>query len=351
MGGPTPPSATTFGTPNTVANIQQGYNFATQGANNYNANNPFGSLNYSETTGPNGVPQYTVSQILNPYQQALFNANQNNQITAANQAGTALGSFNPNNPGLQIGNATTGLTGQAVNQQVQYLQPYFNYQTTQLDAQLRNQGIDPSSPAYKQAMMNLQNNQNNTVTGFVSNIEPQMFQQAQQEYTMPLSVAGQEMQLGAPNTQAESTFATGAQAAPPGYESDVANAQNAIEQQYLAQVQQYAGLLGGLGSIGTGLLGLGLSPTVGAGLSGGTSLLGRLIQSDVRLKQDIERVGEWQPGIGLHAFRYKKDPSKRHVGVLAHEVAAVRPDATGVMDDGHLGVDYARLGLPGPVEV
>jgi len=66
--------------------------------------------------------------------------------------------------------------------------------------------------------------------------------------------------------------------------------------------------------------------------------------SDIRLKRDITQVGEVDSGINLYRYRYLWSDTV-YVGVMAQEVAAVKPDAVLRGADGYLRVDYARLGL------
>jgi outer membrane immunogenic protein len=67
--------------------------------------------------------------------------------------------------------------------------------------------------------------------------------------------------------------------------------------------------------------------------------------SDVRLKRDITLVGRRDDGLGLYSYRYLWSDTV-YVGVMAQEVALVRPDAVVRGDlDGYLRVDYSRLGL------
>jgi len=81
-----------------------------------------------------------------------------------------------------------------------------------------------------------------------------------------------------------------------------------------------------------------------SGLMSGLMSLGSaaIMASDVRVKTDLERVGELKPGIGLYSFRYLWGGGRR-VGVMAQEVAMVRPEAVTVGAGGMLGVDYGRL--------
>ena len=66
--------------------------------------------------------------------------------------------------------------------------------------------------------------------------------------------------------------------------------------------------------------------------------------SDIRLKRDIAQVGEIDRGINLYRYRYLWSDTT-YVGVMAQEVAAVKPEAVLRGADGYLRVDYARLGL------
>src|SRR4029077_157238 len=67
-------------------------------------------------------------------------------------------------------------------------------------------------------------------------------------------------------------------------------------------------------------------------------------RSDIRLKRDIAQGGELDSGINLYRYRYLWSDTI-YVGVMAQEVAAVKPEAVLRGADGYLRVDYARLGL------
>jgi len=69
------------------------------------------------------------------------------------------------------------------------------------------------------------------------------------------------------------------------------------------------------------------------------------VPSDRRLKRDVTLVGRLDNGLGLYRFRYLWSDTV-YVGVMAQEVALIRPDAVvhDALDD-YLRVDYARLGL------
>lgn len=67
--------------------------------------------------------------------------------------------------------------------------------------------------------------------------------------------------------------------------------------------------------------------------------------SDARLKRDIALVGRREDGLGIYRYRYLWSDTV-YVGVMAQEVALIRPDAI-VRDafDDYLRVDYGKLGM------
>jgi len=82
-----------------------------------------------------------------------------------------------------------------------------------------------------------------------------------------------------------------------------------------------------------------------AGLLGGNSSTANAIMgstgasSDIRLKRDIRRIGKTMRGIPVYLFKYIFDDIE-HIGVMAHEVLKVIPEAVGKDDAGFLTVRY-----------
>jgi hypothetical protein len=67
--------------------------------------------------------------------------------------------------------------------------------------------------------------------------------------------------------------------------------------------------------------------------------------SDIRLKADIEPIGE-RGGHAWYRFRYVWDePGTKREGVMAQEVIETHPDAVITHPLGFLMVDYSKLGL------
>ncbi len=92
-----------------------------------------------------------------------------------------------------------------------------------------------------------------------------------------------------------------------------------------------SGVLGSAGSVLGGLGAIGNAGGFGA------------IFSDRRLKFDIKLSKRDDDGLGWYTFRYKKQPSTIIAGVMADEVAKIRPWALGPVIDGYATVNYGAL--------
>lgn len=76
--------------------------------------------------------------------------------------------------------------------------------------------------------------------------------------------------------------------------------------------------------------------------SGVTAGLGMIGFSDVRIKEDIQPVGQLN-GFNLYTFKYKGFPTK-FLGVIAQEIEKILPAAVSEID-GIKRVDYSKLGF------
>jgi hypothetical protein len=122
-----------------------------------------------------------------------------------------------------------------------------------------------------------------------------------------------------------------------------------LNQSFFNNYLQQLGQLSGLGLQAGGLVANAGQRSSSTG--GGPSTLGSIastvggiasIFSDRRLKRDIERVGEFDDGLGIYEFRYLTG-IKRAVGVMADEVAKLRPWALGPEVSGYSTVNYGAL--------
>lgn len=66
------------------------------------------------------------------------------------------------------------------------------------------------------------------------------------------------------------------------------------------------------------------------------------IFSDRRLKTEIEKVDEFEDGLGIYRYRYL-GRVERHTGVMADEVEKLRPWALGPIVNGYSTVNYEAL--------
>lgn len=267
------PSVPAVPNPSNVASTQTGLNTtaaqSSQAGSNVNQNNAYGSLNYTQTgTSPDGTPLYTANTTLSPQQQQLLNTLTGTQATAGGDASSLLSSagYGSTPAATAIGNSTEGLTQAAMTQEQNYLSPTFTQQTQQMDTQLRNQGFAPGTPGYQQAMNGLLQSQNQTTSGFLASIEPQMYQQATSTYELPAQLAESLAGFGAPTTPNASFVSTPQLSIQPAnYEGDVSSANTANMAAYQAQLGQSNAMMSGLFGIPTAVLG---------GLAKGGSLTG-----------------------------------------------------------------------------
>jgi hypothetical protein len=80
----------------------------------------------------------------------------------------------------------------------------------------------------------------------------------------------------------------------------------------------------------------------GAGIMGGLgSAFGGFMSSDVRLKENIKRVGTSKQGFGIYSYNYIGD-NQKYRGVMAQEVQASMPEAVTEIG-GYLAVDYSMI--------
>jgi len=98
---------------------------------------------------------------------------------------------------------------------------------------------------------------------------------------------------------------------------------------------------GGANSLFTGVVGQGL------GLLG--NALSKL-PSDMRLKENIRKVGQVNKDIGLYTWKWNEKGKEiagnnPEFGVLAQEVMKTMPEAVLLSDNGYYKVDYSQIDL------
>jgi len=260
---------------------------------------------------------------------------------------------------------------QAIDAANSRLQPQFKQQEDELRTRLLNSGVPEGSEQWNRAYTQMNQAQNDSRQQTILNAEQltgQAIGQAGQLRAIPLdeqakiaSLAGgqgnqatQAMQtalaLRAQPTNEAAALLTGQQVGVPQLQqtpqTQVAPTDyiGAVNSNYAGQLNAYnsaqqrsGAAMGGLASL-AGTLG---SAAIKYGPAA-YATMAPLLASDRRLKTDIRRVGKTDGGLPLYAYRYKAG-GPHQIGVMAQDVAKVRPDAVGDIGGGFLGVDYRKV--------
>lgn len=235
--------------PVATSNTQQQYNTAAATAqnkiNSYGQSTPFGSVSYvPDSSSPSG---YRIVTGTNATGETLLNTA---NTLANNSAGMYSQPFNGENKAV-----TDKLNEWSAN----YLQPIFNQQSSNLEAQLRNQGLQPGTEAYNNAKNLLARNQGDVTNQYLQQNEAQAFDQALQQYGVPLQTISSLRDNANPGMfQSTPT----AQVQPPNYTG-------AVQSNYEQQAQNYNNTWNGIGQLAGAVGGLAFAP-----FTGGTSLAG-----------------------------------------------------------------------------
>lgn len=305
--------------------------------NNVDQNTPFGSVKYTQngnrsfvdSTGKTvSIPNYQSNTTFSPEQQALYDK----QISAGKNLGDAAVSQSANlvSSMSQPFNPDLGPTDFSADRRSveDALLSRFNEDFTRDEAGLQNklinQGLTPGSEAYNAEMTRLDRAKNDARSQAViaggqeqsrlAGLRNQSLQEKLAVRNQPINEITALMsggQVTAPSFSGP--YQQGVGAAPVG---------DYINQNYQNQLKQAnannSGLFGLGSSLATGLFSL----------------------SDRRAKTAIKRIGATEDGLGIYKYRYKGDAETR-VGLMAQEVAEVKPHAVTVRPDGLMAVDYA----------
>lgn len=248
FGAPKPPD------PAQTAAVQQQYNTQaakTQNAvNSYGQSSAYGSINYvPDSSQPSG---YRIVNSYSPEQQGLYNtqvgtqgiAGQTAQDLLRNTAGMYSQPFNGNNQAV---------TDKLNQWNAQYLQPIFNQQDSNLEAQLRSQGLTPGSEAYNNAKNLLARNQGDVTTSYLTKNQQQAFDQALQEYQVPLQTIAGMYGIAAPQG-INPVSAPNSSIQPPNYAG-------LVQSNYEQQMKNYENMWKGIGQLGGSVLNFAMGPT------------------------------------------------------------------------------------------
>lgn len=278
-------------------------------ANRPNQNTDYGSTNWSQDAKGN----WTQNTSLNG---ALGAANQGLQAQAAANAGHPM----DNGTGAR----NQAITG-AYNQATSRLDPQWGQRQEQLQSQLVNQGLDPSSAAAQQANAEFGRDRNDAYSSAMSGAIGQgtAAQQATFNENMQAQMAPYQQMSALHGLQQMPTFGAANLAQTPQYLQG-AEAYNNYSQAANAQSNQQ-----------------GADIASGAATIGGAAIMA---SSDERLKKNIKRLPvDAIPGVPLATFEFKHDPGTHHLGVIAQDVEKVAPQHVEQGPDGIRKVNYAAL--------
>ena len=295
-----------------------------QAMNMVGQNSPWGSLTYNQTgtttiMDPNGkpitVPQYTANTTLSPQQQAIFDKGQETELSLANIANEQVGKVGDilDKP-FEFNNQDAA--NWAYDLGAQRLDPRFAQEQEKLRTQLISSGIRPGTTAYDQQMAQFGQTKNDAYNQLMLQGRSQAYQEAVDQRSRPLNeIIG--LMSGTQVQNPGSTFAQTPQTGVAGVDYT-----GLVNNKYQADMQAYQSGMGGMFGLGA-------------------SLIKAIPWSDRRLKTDIVRVGTLDNGLPVYSYRLKGEDHFQ-IGVMAQEVAEVRPEAIVRDSSGFMKVDYEK---------
>jgi hypothetical protein len=277
-------------------------------ANRVNQNTPFGNQQW--THNPDGT--WTQNTSLNPGMQSALDSSTRQMQDAWSK---------PMDDGSQARDqAINSAYGQATSR----LNPQWDMRSHQLESQLANQGLDPSSEAARNANAQFGRDRNDAYSSAMNGAIG-MGTQAQAT-TFAQNLAARN----APLQQLQGLHGLMAM---PGYNT----AGDYMQQQMLERQMTVDALRGG-GQLAQSIQGMAQpNPTQQTGGYGGyVNPAGYDDQgwgnypgsySDERLKQNVQRLPiEAAPGVPAALFEYKAAPGQKHLGVIAQDLERVAPE-------------------------
>lgn len=301
------------------------------------------------------IPQTTVTTTLSPEQQKLYDqqtsiGTQLNDLAARGIGYVDQASSKPIdqstlpslNTGLTLSPDAVALRDKITDAYMQRLQPMLDQQRSAMDTKLANQGITVGSQAWNadqdsfnrglndQRMAALlagdQEQQNQFNRGLASatfgnQARQQAIQEADYFKNQPLNMLNALRSGNQVSMPQFSNWSGGASVqAAPSYQATADSYQAALDK-YKTEMSASNALLGGLASIGGSAI---------------TKF------SDRRLKQGVRRIGQLANGLAVYAYTYIWGGPEQ-VGVMADEVAKIKPEAIGPTLFGFQTVNYGAL--------
>lgn len=296
-----------------VGQQQQGENtrsaFQSAAFNRINQSGPFGSVSYSQSgTDASGNPIFSQSTQLDPNELAYRDQQRSTAFGGYGQGLAGIGAsanrfggaadqlMDAGQQRLGAFNSPADLSSQAAFDQAYStasanMEPRMARSTAAAENRLRNQGLDPTSEAYKSQMNDLALQQNESRNDLTTKLQGQMFNQGLQGRQQDFSEASGLYGLGAQAGQTQmqgfqqigslgrsgmvdaatapgvSDYAQVNTGGPVDYAGLNTSAYNQQNEQYKQQMQQRNAMIGGLAGIGGSIL---TAPLGGGASVGGT---------------------------------------------------------------------------------
>ena len=260
------------------------------------------------------VPTFGVTQTLSPQQQAIKGQNDRASLNLSTLGADLSGSLGKQLTGnFSLGNEAT--EARLFDLGRKRLDPLMAQRDEDLRTRLANQGIKAGSAAYDREIGLMGQQQNDAYNQLLLTGRGQASQELLTEDNQRINQISALLnggQVSSPN------FMTGANVGPIATTDNASIIANNDQARMNAWGQNQAAMGSMIGGLG-GLFAL----------------------SDERAKDDKEKIGETDDGMGIYSFRYKGSPETQ-VGLMAQDVKRKKPAAVRKRPDGLFEVDYAR---------
>lgn len=320
--------------PYATANAQGAMNldtlYASAGLNQINQLGPGYNISWS---GDIGDPNRTMTYSLDPAREELANLL---GYSTLNQAGMIGGPIDYSGvrgiPGGDYGEYTNQLIGDKYTQLMDLMRPDLDRQRASRTTDLAVRGLPVGQEAYEDVMQSLARTEQDAMTraatesiGLGINEASRLFGQDMAAHQQGMADIGFDQNMALQNLAMmlnANPYNTTQIQNPAQYQASPPDLAGLVQGNYANQMGAYGSNMGALGQIG------------------GMAAMGAMM-SDIRMKENIEKIGELPSGIGVYRFNYLSDDAPQ-IGVMAQDVEKIIPDAV----HEYMGVkfvDYSKV--------
>ncbi|MGB7241270.1 MAG: tail fiber domain-containing protein [Sulfitobacter sp.] len=290
--------------------------------------NPWGSVNYDQIGNTRfqdsfgnwvEVPRYQQTTNFSPEQQAIFDSSQGAQTNMANIAQEQSGRVKDalSDP-FEFTNQDAA--DWSYDLATSRILPQQERNEAALRSKMINSGLRPGSAAWDSEMQRMTNANTDQMNQLALNSRGQAFGENLATRNQPMN------ELNALLSGSQVSNPAAMSGATPEVGVGGVDYAGMVQDQYQSQVANSGGLMGGLFGLAGSLGGAAVSKW-----------------SDIRLKENISRVGTLDNGLPVFLYRYKSG-GPMHIGVMAQDVEKVNPEAVQEIG-GFKAVNYAEAVL------